>query len=325
MNTRLKKKENLKKRAIYLKYALFGVFFFLYFLQSHAQDSILVAKDLTEEKELKFQDFFFKALSEKSIGNYQKAIENLESCNQVLANDFAVYFEFSKNYLLLNKTFLAKEYAKRALIKEPNNIWILKHLVKIHTKDRNLSDAIAIQQKLVAINRAERTFLLELYLDNRDYKKAISLMNDLEKDNALSSRFQKIKDTLEKRKRKIVAKEKTGNVVSLTTQFKTNKSYAVLKQIIEESINDAELLLKYSNEGIALFPAQPYVYLVKGRVLNYQKKYKKALLILQNGIDFVIEDAMEADFYLEMAASYKGLGDFLEEKKFIQKSNKIKR
>lgn len=325
MNTRLKKKENLKKRAIYLKYALFGVFFFLYFLQSHAQDSILVAKDLTEEKELKFQDFFFKALSEKSVGNYQKAIENLESCNQVLANDFAVYFEFSKNYLLLNKTFLAKEYAKRALIKEPNNIWILKHLVKIHTKDRNLSDAIAIQQKLVAINRAERTFLLELYLDNRDYKKAISLMNDLEKDNALSSRFQKIKDTLEKRKRKIVAKEKTGNVVSLTTQFKTNKSYAVLKQIIEESINDAELLLKYSNEGIALFPAQPYVYLVKGRVLNYQKKYKKALLILQNGIDFVIEDAMEADFYLEMAASYKGLGDFLEEKKFIQKSNKIKR
>lgn len=324
MNTRLKKKENLKKRAVYLKYALFCVFFFLYFLESHAQDSILVAKDLTEEKEIKFQDFFFKALSEKSIGNYQKAIENLESCNQVLMNDVAVYFEFSKNYLLLNKTFLAKEYANRALIKEPNNIWILKHLVKIHTKDRNLSDAITIQQKVVAINRSERMFLLELYLDNRDYKKAISLMNDLEQDNALPSSFQKIKDNLEKRKRKTTAKEKTGNVVSLTTQFKANKSYTILKQIIEESGNNVQLLLKYSNEGIALFPAQPFVYLVKGRALNYQKKYKKALLILQNGIDFVIEDTMEADFYLEMAASYKGLGDFLEEKKFIQKSNKIK-
>jgi len=324
MNTRLKKKENLKKRAVYLKYALFCVFFFLYFLESHAQDSILVAKDLTEEKEIKFQDFFFKALSEKSIGNYQKAIENLESCNQVLMNDVAVYFEFSKNYLLLNKTFLAKEYAKRALIKEPNNIWILKHLVKIHTKDRNLSDAITIQQKVVAINRSERMFLLELYLDNRDYKKAISLMNDLEQDNALPSSFQKIKDNLEKRKRKTTAKEKTGNVVSLTAQFKANKSYTILKQIIEESGNNVQLLLKYSNEGIALFPAQPFVYLVKGRALNYQKKYKKALLILQNGIDFVIEDTMEADFYIEMAASYKGLGDFLEEKKFIQKSNKIK-
>ncbi|WP_297803396.1 hypothetical protein [uncultured Polaribacter sp.] len=324
MNIRLKKKENLNKRAIYLKYALFCVFFFLYFLEAHAQDSILVAKDLTEEKELKFQDFFFKALSEKSIGNYQKAIENLESCNQVLTNDVAVYFEFSKNYLLLNKTFIAKEYAKRALIKEPNNIWILKHLVKIHAKDRDLSDAIAIQQKVVAINRVDRTFLLELYLDNREYKKAISLMNDLEKENALPSSFQKIKDTLEKRKGKTVAKEKTDDVVALTAQFKANKSYTILKQILEESSNNVQLLLNYSDEGIALFPAQPFVYLVKGRALNNQKKYKKALLILQNGIDFVIEDTMEADFYIEMAASYKGLGDFLEEKKFIQKSNKIK-
>ena len=172
MNIRLKKKENPKKRAIYLKYALCCVFFFLYFLEAHAQDSILVANDLTEEKELKFQDFFFKALSEKSIGNYQKAIENLESCNQVLTNDVAVYFEFSKNYFLLNKTFLAKQYAKRALVKEPNNIWILKHLVKIHVKDRNLSDAISAQQKVVATNRLDRTFLLELYLDNREYKKS---------------------------------------------------------------------------------------------------------------------------------------------------------
>ena len=104
-------------------------------------------------------------MSALQIGNYQKSIENLESCNQVLMNDVAVFFEFSKNYLLLNKTFLAKEYAKRALIKEPNNIWILKHLVKVHIKDRSLSDAIAIQQKLVAINLAERTFLLKLYLD----------------------------------------------------------------------------------------------------------------------------------------------------------------
>ena len=63
---------------------------------------------------------------------------------------------------------------------------------------------------------------------------------------------------------------------------------------------------------------------MKGKALNNQKKYKKALLSLQNGIDFVIEDTMEADFYKEMAVSYKGLGNFKEEKRFIEKSNKIK-
>ena len=324
MITIFEKKEQRKKRAIYFKYALFSIFCILFSLKSFTQDSIPVAKDLTEEKELDFQQFFFKALSEKSIGNYQKAIENLESCNQVLVNNVAVFFEFSKNYLLLNKTLLAKEYINRALVKEPNNIWMLKHLVKILVKDRNITDAIAIQQKVVAINIKEREFLLKLYLQNRDYKKAISLMNAMEQDNALSSNFKNLKNNLEKRKGKTVVEEKTIEVVSLKDQFKSNKSYVVLKQILAASKNNTEDLLKYSNEGISLFPAQPYVYFVKGKVLNYQKKYKKALLSLQSGIDFVIEDTMEADFYKEMAVSYKGLGNLKEEKKLIEKSNKIK-
>ena len=318
------KKELGKKRAAYLKYALLSIFCILFSLKSYTQDSIPVAKDLTEEKELEFQQFFFKSLSEKSIGNYQKAIENLESCNQVLGDEVAVYFEFSKNYLSLNKTLLAKEYINRALVKEPNNIWMLKHLVKIDIKDRNISDAILIQQKVVTINEKEREFLLKLYLQNRDYKKAISLMNKMEYDNALSSNFKNLKNNLEKRKAKAVVEETKSDAVSLKNQFKSNKSYEILKQILAESKDDIEELLKYSNEGIALFPAQPYVYFVKGKVLNYQKKYKKALLSLQSGIDFVIEDAMEADFYKEMAISYKGLGNFKEEKKFIEKSNKIK-
>ena len=324
MITVFENKENRKKRATYLKYALFSILFILFSLKSYAQDSIPVAKDLTEEKELDFQQFFFKALSEKSIGNYQKAIENLESCNQVLGDDVAVYFEFSKNYLSLNKTLLAKEYINRALVKEPNNIWMLKHLVKIDIKDRNIFDAIAIQQKVVAIKPKEREFLLKLYLQNRDYKKAISLMNKMEHDNALSSNFKNLKDNLEKRKVKAVVKETKSDAVSLKNQFKSNKSYEILKQILTESKDDVEELLKYSNEGIELFPAQPYVYFVKGKALNYQKKYKKALLSLQNGIDFVIEDDMEADFYKEMAVSYKGLGNFKDEKKFIEKSKKIK-
>ena len=75
MITVFENKENRKKRATYLKYALFSILFILFSLKSYAQDSIPVAKDLTEEKELDFQQFFFKALSEKSIGHYQKAIE----------------------------------------------------------------------------------------------------------------------------------------------------------------------------------------------------------------------------------------------------------
>ena len=79
------------------KIILFTLFFILQHSFSFSQDSIPENIDLTEEAELKFQQYFFKALSEKAIGNYQKAIENLESCNQLLENDIAVFFEFLNN------------------------------------------------------------------------------------------------------------------------------------------------------------------------------------------------------------------------------------
>ena len=323
INKRQKNKK--EKKAIYnYKLAFFSFLLAFYSLNSLSQDSIPIAEDLTEEKELKFQQFFFKALSEKSIGNYQKAIENLESCNQILNENDAVFFEFSKNYFQLNKTLLAKEYINRALIKEPSNIWMLKHLVKINIKEKDFSEAIRNQKKVVVLNLKERELLLRLYLRNRDYKNAVLLMDEMEQENALSSNFKNLKLNLEKKTRKTVKKQKVNDFDSLIEQFKTDKSYQVLKQLLELYKTNPQILLKYSTEGMALFPAQPYVYLMNGKALNYQKSYKKALLSLQNGIDFVIEDKMEADFYKEMAISYKNLGMTKEQKKVIEKSKKLK-
>ncbi|MCL7752816.1 hypothetical protein [Polaribacter sp. Z022] len=323
INKRQKNKK--EKKAIYnYKLAFFSFLLAFYSLNSLSQDSIPVAEDLTEEKELKFQQFFFKALSEKSIGNYQKAIENLESCNQILNENNAVFFEFSKNYFQLNKTLLAKEYINRALIKEPSNIWMLKHLVKINIKEKDFSEAIRNQKKVVVLNLKERELLLRLYLRNRDYENAVLLMDEMEQENALSSNFKSLKLNLEKKTRNTVKKQKVNDSDSLIEQFKTDKSYQVLKQLLELYKTNPQILLKYSTEGMALFPAQPYVYLMNGKALNYQKSYKKALLSLQNGIDFVIEDKMEADFYKEMAISYKNLGMTKEQKKVIEKSKKLK-
>ncbi len=323
---RIKTNELRGNRPVYCnKFVLCSLFFILCSFNILPQDSISVAKDLTEEKDLKFQQFFFNALSQKSIGNYKKAIENLESCNEVLNNNVSVFFEFSKNYLYLNQTLLAKEYIKSALTKEPNNIWMLKHLVKIYVKDTNYSEAIIVQQKIAKINLKEKEFLVRLYIRNRQYKKAISLMDILEKDNSLTLSLKRLRNNLKKQKEKIeVVNLKKDDLVSLKDKFKEDKSYAILKEILEKSENNIETLLDYSNKGVSLFPAQPYVYLIKGKALNYQKEFKKALKSLKNGLDFVIDNKMEADFYKEIAASYKGLGNFREEKKFIEKSKKIK-
>lgn len=325
MKISIKNNKSRKERQFnYIKLALFYLCFILFSFNSFSQDSIPEKEDLTEEAELKFQQFFFKAMSQKSIGNYQKAIENLENCNQLLANDVAVFFEFSKNYLLLNNNLLAKEYINRALAKETNNLWMLKHLVKVHQKENNLTEAIDVQQKIVVEHPKERAFLVRLYMYDRQYGEAISLMHVLEKENALSSYLKRLKASLENRKQ---SKQKTNSGTdfnSLVNQFNSDKSYKILEKILNLSKDNLSELLTYSEEGITLFPAQPFVYLMKAKALTYQKNYKKALTTLQNGIDFVIEDKMEADFYIEMSKAYKGLGKLKEQNKYQQKAIKLK-
>ena len=322
MIVRVKMMQNRKEIALkFLKRSLFSFLFFLISLKSYTQDSLSVAIDFTEEKELKFQQFFFTALSQKSIGNYQKAIENLESCNQIEPNNKSVFFEFSKNYLYLNNTLLAKEYINRAIIQDSKNIWMQKHLVKVFEKENNFFEAIKIQQKIIVLNPKENKNLILLYLKNKDYKKALSFIKTLEEDNLLSSDLKKIKERLEKTN----YSETQKGIVSkdIYKRFETEKTYTLLKQILLATKDNSVLLLKYSKEGIALFPAQPFVYLINGSTLNVNREFKKALEILQNGIDFVIEDAMEALFYKEMALAYKGLNNKVEERRYMEKFRKL--
>ena len=314
--------QNRKETALkFLKWSLFSLLFFLISQKSYTQDSLSVATDFTEEKELKFQQFFFNALSQKSIGNYQKAIENLESCNQILPNNKSVFFEFSKNYLYLNNTLLAKEYINRAIIQDSKNIWMQKHLVKVFEKENNFFEAIKIQQKIIVLNPKENKNLVLLYLKNRDYIKALSFIKTLEEDNLLSLDLKKIKERLEKNNYSETQKVKVSK--DIYKRFETEKTYTVLKQILLATKDKPVLLLKYSKEGIALFPAQPFVYLINGSTLNVNREFKKALEILQNGIDFVIEDAMEALFYNEMALAYKGLNNKVEERRYMEKYKKL--
>ena len=322
MIVRVKMMQNRKEIALkFLKVSLFSSLFFLISLKSYTQDSLSVAIDFTEEKELKFQQFFFTALSQKSIGNYQKAIENLESCNQILPNNKSVFFEFSKNYLYLNNTLLAKEYINRAINQDSKNIWMQKHLVKVFEKENNFFEAIKIQQKIIVLNPKENKNLVLLYLKNKDYKKALSFIKTLEEDNLLSSDLKKIKERLEKTNYSETQKVKVSK--DIYKRFETEKTYPVLRKILLETKEKPRLLLKYSKEGIALFPAQPFVYLINGSTLNVNREFKKALEILQNGIDFVIEDAMEVLFYKEMALAYKGLNNKVEERRYMEKFRKL--
>ncbi|MCT4698444.1 tetratricopeptide repeat protein [Tenacibaculum haliotis] len=316
-----KKQHQASRIKVFLSFFLMLCSLFIY-----SQDSIPAAEALTEKKDILFQESFFKALSQKAIFNYKKAIEYLENCNQLVPNNKSVLFELSKNYLKLGRNIEAIEYINLALNKEPDNLWMLTHKVTILRRVAHFDEAIITQEKIAEKHPKKKQLLVFLHLQNRNVVAAKKVLNELKEAKLLNSRLRRIQERINNSQHKI----KSHSVKAVNTNFRAvfekEKTYKSLQSLLKEltirkSYSD---LLKYSEQGLTLFPAQPFVYLMNGKALNNNKQHKKALLTLQNGIDFVIDNnKIEAKFYLEMATAYKGLHDNQRAKNFKNKASKI--
>lgn len=286
-----------------------------------SQDSIPKSSNLKEENFLKFQNHFFKALAQKSIYNYRVAIQNLEKCNELKPKDISVLFELSKNYLMLKKFFEAEEFAKQALVIEPDNYWVLEHLSKLYIASRNIKKAIPIHEKIAKQNLKEREKLVYLYYQNNEFGKATRLLSVLEKQGQLTRGLQNFKKRFIKTISVPKISEDPKGLKALIKEFETNKSFETLHKILTLSDNtNTNVLLSFSQIGLELYPAQAFVYLMNAKALNQKNNFKKAIEQLTNGIDFVIDNnKLEADFYDEFAKSYLGLGN---KKEAIKNKNK---
>ena len=319
------KKKTRKIKEARKKYFL-SLFFVLFsFFSLKAQDSIPPSEDVSEKDNIEFQENFFKALSNKAIFNCQKAIQFLEKCNELDPNNKSVMFELSKNYLKLGRNNEALEYIKLALKNDSENIWLLEHQVYILRKIAAFDEAIQVQKKIAQQFPKKKRFLVFLHLQNRDVSSAKRILSELKEAKLLNSRLRSIQKKLDYKQPE---KEEVKNKIVSTdfrSAFEKEKSFKTLKLLLDKlSLNNHDDLLKYSEQGLALFPAQPFVYFMNGKALNNKSQYKKAIQSLQNGIDFVIDNnEIEAKLYLEIARAYQGLNDTKKVKSYKNKAAKI--
>ena len=313
----------MKKRLVF--FLFIGLLYkpFLFF----SQEIGLNTTQITEQQEIKFQENLFKALSEKSITNYQKAIENLEICKAIFPNNETVYFELSKNYLLLNKTIEAKKYIQIALELDPKNLWMLLHLIAIQKKERNFDEAIKIQRKIAKEYPNQQKALIKLYYINKEYSNAISLLNELEKTSALDEDLIKLKNELKHPQITPQEKNDESNLSRLISKFEKSKlSFFTLQQILKiSSKTNSEVFFTYSELAMDLFPAQPLVYLYRGEALQKQQRYHEAIDVLEQGIDFVLDDSkLEDQFYTILADLYLMIDNPYKAKEYLKKSQRNK-
>jgi len=285
-----------------------------------------------EQQELDFQKFFFEALQQKAIDNFDKAILALENCLAIKNNDTAVNFELGKNYFELEKYIEAEAYMKRALEKAPENLYMLLLLKNIYYRQNNFADALEIQKKVTKLNPDFQLDLIILYIKNNQVDNAKQLLIDLEKKGKLPANLLPFKKSLLE-----------GNVLSpnnsihkpieeksieeLIAIYKNNKKFTILKQLLLKLEAEKQYLAleKYSNESIELFPAQPLVYLINAKVLNQKKEFRNALQILQIGFDYIIDDnLLEADYYEQISLNYRELNENINASKYYNKAIELR-
>lgn len=288
-----------------------------------------------EENNLKFQTHFFEALKQKAIKNYNKAIESLELCSEIDSSNISVLFEFSKNHLELNNSFEAKLFIDKALALEHENRYLLQHKVAVLKAQRNFGKAIEVQKKIVQLQPKETEELVFLYIQNKNFDLAETLILKMEENAMATLRLKSFKNYLENRKLLQQNEGKNQDIAyenmdieSLKKTYSKSKEYKIMQKIISKEVKEElfEIVYADSKAALELFPEQPFLYKMNGFALNKLGKYKEAIAVLSLGIDFVIDNsAMEADFYEQLSISHEKLGNKSEAIKYRQRAAALKK
>ena len=275
---------------------------------------------LVEQQNINFQTFFFESLQQKAIGNYDKAIYALEACNNLNKDNVAVLFELSKNYGFLSKYTEAEYYILKALEIEPLNLFLLRHLKEIKTKQNDYNGAIIIQNRIIEQKPKEEADLVILYIKSGEIENAISLLKKLNANDNLPPNLIPLKESLLQSNPEISEKEESNSFNAepkskteiLKDNYELKKDYNSLKLVLERQLKTKQFLelLEDSNKAIKIYPAQPFLYLMNGVALNSIRKYRDAIEILNSGLEYLVEDnELEAQFMEQLSLSYKGLGE----------------
>ena len=126
-----------------------------------------------------FQDHFYEALKQKSIENYDKAIQSLEKCKEIQPENAVVYFELGKNYLAQKKYKDAYDNFEKVTQMDPQNRWAWVGMYDVCYETHDYNQAIVIVEKLVEFKADYKEDLTSLYMNTQQFDKALELINEL--------------------------------------------------------------------------------------------------------------------------------------------------
>lgn len=285
---------------------------------SYAQENDLEVADSTEvyleDYSDEFQEAFFEALKQKGIENYDRTINLLLECKRLQADNGVVDYELAKAYQASKQLPLAQDYAIAALRSMPENYWVLSTLLVImEQQGRNLD---VIKPYIPVNNIKLQENLALIYYRQQNYESALKTLNDMEGSVFSRELTLKINDSL---KDKEMEQQKELKPIEEPRISNPITDYiSLISGLLEESsFKEVEI---QSKQAIESFPTHPYFYYAYGVALNNKGQNKEAIMILETGLDFLLDDVGLANkIYQQLANANKALGNSSKSNMYLSK------
>ena len=252
-----------KKHIAFIVFLLFS-FGNYTFAQQNPEDIALV--------ENKTEDYFFEALAQRGIENYDKAIVAIQKCLEKEPKNPAFLYELGKNQLDA-KDYVAAEITFKSAVEIDNKQrWYWNGLYDVYYETKNFDKAIGVVQKLIEFDPNMREDLVSLYMNTDQKEKALYLLKEMEASSHLTKTMEFYKLKLESSKEFASPKKETLekgikehpkyeqnyiDLISLYLSFNQEEKAFEVARVLEKEIPNSDWahvsLVKFylaNNDGI---------------------------------------------------------------------------
>lgn len=177
-----------KTNIVLLTFLLFSFWNF-----SHAQENL----EDSALNENKTEDYFYEAVAQRGIENYDKAIIAIQKALELEPKNAAFQFELGKNYLSLKEYTAAEIAFKSAIEIDKKQRWYWNGLYDVYYQTKDFQKSIPVVEKLIEFDPNMREDLVSLFMNTNQKDKALQLIKEIEATSNLTKTMEFYKLKLE--------------------------------------------------------------------------------------------------------------------------------
>ena len=263
-------------------------------------------------------------------GKFQNAeINNLLTQIKLNPKDESNYVALIKMYSEKNENEKVAEITKKLETEIPDSVWAQVGLFKYYLDKNEVSQAINAMKVVLASDQIDtkvkhrilNEFLIFVTKNPQyspDLEKAIAYFD---KDTTVNvgkeiGKFYHSKKQWDKAIFYYEQALKNNSGADIETNLLLLQSYVETKQF--------EIVAKKATTLVEIYPTQPQFYYFSGLANNQLKQFKKAIEMLEMGMDYVVDDVkLEINFNLQLGEAYNELGDFKKKEQYFAKANQL--